>query len=198
MKIDEQGVLHVPLAMFTTLAVLTGLGLWGLLHHWKYLTRTQLRLDQCTGETALELKTKLTEISSANDRIKELRIAEAATTLSPEASAGLRALVEAEALRQEELRASWIVRQGTWSLRSGCGSPGDQTAPLPGLSWHRVVPDTLGEKPLRLEELPSSFHFELKHSPRGSAAEVFRGGSHESNWYARWIAPRELFRPSIY
>jgi len=201
--LNEKGVLHLPLALLAVVLVLTGLALWGLLHRWKSLTQTQLRLDHCTGGAALELKSKLLKISSINAQMERFRDLEAAATLEPSAQEALFVAVNAEAARQDAIRMEWTLKRARWltSAMSGstCGARGDTALPLPVLDWARGVPDELGAVPLRLEELPASFHFEVRHSPRASAAEVYRRGDPDGNlYYAHWVEPRQMFRPSIY
>ena len=58
---NESGILHLPMALLTVIFVVTGLGLWGILHHWKNLAQTQLRLDRCTGETGLGPQVKASD-----------------------------------------------------------------------------------------------------------------------------------------
>jgi hypothetical protein len=205
MILDKRGVLHTPLALMTALAVVTGLSLWMLLHHWKNLTLIQLRLDHCTGEIALDLKSKIHDVSQANEKIKELRLAEvAAAAVDAQAATAVRTLISLQALRQEEIREEWSAKQISWTVTSGCGDPRDRASPLPALQWIREPEDSLGQKPLHLEQLPPSFHFEIKHSPRASASELTRGVQSESSpsssqaWHARWSAPNGLLRPSFY
>jgi hypothetical protein len=222
MILDRKGVLHVPLALMTLLFVITGLSLWALLHHWKTLTQTQLRLDRCTGEAALDLKSKIQNINSANQQIKQFRIAEVAATINPEAAEAIRVLISIEALRQESIRGEWMMKQVSWATTAGCDDFRDHSSPLPSLRWERDPPDALGQRPLHMEDFPHSFHFEIKHSPRASAAEVFQGGQDDSSssqvkgqatglvsglvsnpisgssWHARWIAPNRLFGASFY
>jgi hypothetical protein len=190
--VNERGVLHVPLGLLATLMVLTGLGVWGLLHHWKHLTQTQLRLDRCTGETALDLRSKLQGIASANRQMKELRAAEAAALLAlqPEAANALQVLVEAESIRQETIRATWTVKRATWLIHRGCGSWGDISPPLPSVSWTREPPDYLGPVPLTQDSFSAYYRIEAQHQPRASAAEVFLGNENdETSWHAHWVAP---------
>lgn len=192
---DERGILHVPLALLTVVLLVAGLGIWALLHHWKNLTQTQLRLDRCTGETALELKSKLRKIGKANVRIKAERIAEAVAMVPlPEAAQAMKLVVIAEMAHQEEMRAEWIAKQAKWLLQKGCGAKGDFTLPLPSLKWEREPADELGPNALDLSELPRSFRIEARHSPRASAAEVYRGDKNDepddpTEWKARWIPP---------
>jgi hypothetical protein len=194
---DEAGVLHIPMALVTVLFFVTGMGLWGLLHHWKSLAQTQLRLDRCTGETALELKMKLQTISSANEQMKVLRASEAASP-SPQATAALQLAIEAEVLRQEKARADWAVDRMSWSAVGGCSSHGDSGSPLPDLSWTREPPDALGPQPLNLDELPKAFRIQLNHQPRASAAEVSSGNPYDrTSWHCRWIPPQRFIGASL-
>jgi hypothetical protein len=194
---DESGILHIPMALMTVLFFVTGLGLWGVLHHWKSLAQTQLRLDRCTGETALELKMKLQTIASANEQMKVLRVSEAAA-VTPQATAAFQLAIEAEVLRQEKARADWSVNRMSWTAQSGCGGHGDSGFPLPDLSWTREPPDALGPQPLNLDELPKAFRIQLNHQPRASAAEVSSGNPYDrTSWHARWIPPQKFFGASL-
>jgi hypothetical protein len=136
--LNNRGVMHLPLLVFSMFAVLIGLSLWGLLHHWKDLMDTQLRLDHCTGEVALDLKSKIATVESANRQIKIIRgsIEVAMATAVPTAGATaetipeLQAALTAEVARQEFQRLSWIEKRVTW-VASGCGTKGDLGLPLP-------------------------------------------------------------------
>ena len=152
---NSDGVVHMPLLVFSVFALIIGLSLWGLLHHWKEIMDTQMRLDHRTGETALDLKSKLSTIESANRQIKvirtAIRAAQAAEALTDGASglgiAGLQATLKAEVARQEFQRLSWIKKQVEW-VESGCGAKKDFGFPLPSLRWERDPPDDIGEKAL--------------------------------------------------
>lgn len=199
---NESGILHLPMALLTVIFVVTGLGLWGILHHWKDLAQTQLRLDRCTGETALDLKSKLQTIDSANKQMTALRLSEAAAP-NPATIATIKLAVEAEALRQESARSDWALSRLSWAAQIGCSSRGDSSTPLPALSWTRDPPDALGSQPLRLEELPKSYRIQLTHLPRASAAEVSAGDpndrtSWQISWHARWIPPQRIVGSGIY
>jgi hypothetical protein len=179
--LNDQGVLHLPMAVFSMFAVLIGLSLWGLLHHWKDLMDTQIRLDRCTGEVALDLKSKIATVESANRQITFLRASiEAAHAAAPVTWGAsetpipaLQAAIVLEVARQEFQRLSWIKRQVTW-IASGCGAKGDIPIPLPFLSWERDPPDMIGEQSLDLDSLPKQYRIEAMHLPRKSAALVER------------------------
>jgi hypothetical protein len=208
MKLGNKGVMHIPLLVFSTFGVIIGLSLWGLLHHWKDLMDTQLRLDHCTGEVALNFKSKVTTVESANQQIKVLRAAIeaaiAAEVLTDGASAAgipaLRASLQVEVARQEFQRITWTKKRIEW-VASGCGEKGDVGIPLPSLTWQRDPPDTVGEQAIDLEELPDRFQIEAMHLPRKSAAVVERT-SHAtllqaSNWHAHWAPPRGFLGASL-
>ena len=208
MKLDNKGVMHIPLLVFSTFAVIIGLSLWGLLHHWKDLMDTQLRLDHCTGEVALDLKSKITTVESANRQIKVLRAAIEAAMAAEVPTYGasstaipvLQASLQVEVARQEFQRISWIKKRVEW-VASGCGEKDDFGLPLPSLSWERDPPDTVGEQAIDMEQLSDRFQIEVVHLPRKSAAVVERT-SHASllqasNWHARWAPPRGFLGASL-
>jgi hypothetical protein len=203
MKLDNKGVMHIPLLVFSTFAVIIGLSLWGLLHHWKGLMDTQLRLDHCSGEVALDLKSKMTTVESANQQITAIRGLIVAAMASEVGIAGvpaLQAALQLEVARQEFQRISWMKKQVDWTT-SGCGEKGDLGIPLPSLSWERDPPDEIGEQALDLDEFPDRFQIEVMHLPRKSAAVVERT-SHASllqasNWLARWAPPRGFLGASL-
>jgi hypothetical protein len=206
--LNNRGVMHLPLLVFSMFAVLIGLSLWGLLHHWKDLMDTQLRLDHCTGEVALDLKSKIATVESANRQIKIIRgsIEVAMATAVPTAGATaetipeLQAALTAEVARQEFQRLSWIEKRVTW-VASGCGTKGDLGIPLPSLSWERDPPDTIGEQALNLDLLPDHYRVEAIHLPRKSAAVIERTKNatllQASNWRARWAPPRGFLGASF-
>lgn len=203
MKLNDRGVLHAPLALLSCILILTSLGLWSLLHHWKGLMEIQLHLDHCTGKTAMDLKNKLEEIQRANEHILKLRAAEAAALIAaPETVPALKALVVAEAIRQESLRGLWALKQTEWTLGAGCGERGDFTLPLTSLNWVRSPEDGLGPQAISMSQLPQTFLFQALHSSRAAAAEVFTGG-HENatfvsqSWHARWVSPAGFIRTSF-
>lgn len=199
---NERGILHLPMALLSLLLVVTGLGLWGLLHHWKTLAQTQLRLDRCTGETALDLKRKLHSVASANQHIRELRIAEAAALLlQPEVAEALRVAAIAEAAHQETVRAEWTAKELKWAMQNGCGR-GDISSLLPPMTWTRDLPDELGPQTIDLTEIQGPYRFEIRHFPRASAAEVYVEGDANAlikvpKWRAHWVQPLGILGSSF-
>lgn len=199
---NERGVLHVPMALLSLILVITGLGLWGLVHHWKTLAATQLRIDRCTGETALDLKYKLSSIVSANQHIQELRIAEAAALLlQPDVAEALQVAAYAEFTRQEAIRTEWSVKELKWTAQNGCGK-GDISSLLPPITWKRGPSDELGPQPIDVADLKHSYRFEIVHRPRASAAEVIPEGEKNGilktpKWRARWVQPLGIIGTSI-
>jgi hypothetical protein len=195
--LNEDGILHIPMLMMTTIFVVTSLALWGILHHWKNLVDTQLRLDRCTGEVALNLKSKLQTIAAANRQITALRLTEAMNR-DPRIDAVLQASIAAEALRQEGIRLDWKIHQVGWAGKMGCAERGDHSDPLPSLSWTRELPDELGQRPLNMNDFPSSYRIQVAHLPRASAAEVSLGDSNEeTSWHAEWAPPSRFLRPGL-
>jgi hypothetical protein len=188
---DHRGFLQVPLAMIMGIAVITGLSLWALLHQWKGLVDTQLRLDKCTGEIALNLKSDLGKIKETNIAILALRASIAAAMAVPgaqETVPPLQASLHLVYASQEALRVKWDLKAIQWTMTGGCGIGKDIALPFTPLSWDRPPPDTLGENQIDLESIPDEFRFEAYHLPRKSAATVERNEEND-DWKAHWSQP---------
>jgi hypothetical protein len=53
----------------------SGLGLLGLLRHWRFLVEDQLRLNQRVGSCVLDLQKKIEQVEFLNATIRKLRVA---------------------------------------------------------------------------------------------------------------------------
>jgi hypothetical protein len=205
MILNQRGVLHIPFLLMTLTTTAAGLGLWGLLHDWKSRMDTQLRLDHCTGEIALELKSRLKIVAAENVAISITRAAIVAASSNYVTASSVPALemtLHLEVAHQELQRTLWLIRQVKWIAQRGCGQKGDSALPLPTLSWKRPPPDTTGEQALDLDELPARFSFAAFHLPRISASTVERKSDANAiarslghrQWHVRWVSPVELLR----
>jgi hypothetical protein len=188
MTIDRRGFLQVSLALVMGIAVITGLSFWILLHHWKGLVDTQLRLDKCTGQTALSMKSDLGKLKMTNDSILTLRTSIATAMAVPGAQETVPPLQVALHLvyaSQEAVRVKWDLKAIQWVMIGGCGMNKDVALPFTPLSWDRPPPDTLGENQIDLDSIADEFRFEAYHLPRKSAAVVERNEENE-DWKAHW------------
>jgi hypothetical protein len=195
---QEEGVLQVPLALAMAILLATCFATWGILRHWRHLTETQLRLDQCVAGSALGLRTRLNEIEAVNTRIRELRLALAVAVL-PEAQAPLRAALAVEGAHARLLLRTHDLKRASWVVRRGCGGSGDTAIPLPALPWQETPPDGLGPTPLVWRTgATRELFIQAGHSPRHAAASVFAADTGEKDaiqgWHARWVPPR---RPEV-
>ena len=188
---SEEGSLLVALSMGLTLLLISGLGVWGFLRHWRHLAETQLRLDRCVGGAALELSARQNRIIAVNREIRALRVTRASATLLPAAIPALEAALVAEVVRQEFELTAWRLRSGIWQALGGCDRRADLPTPLPALSWVRDPPDELGPQELRwLGSDSEPLHLQLNHSPRVASAWVFtEGGSSSGPWKSSWTRP---------
>ncbi len=194
---DDRGALSLPMAIALMAIAIAGMGIWGLLRHWRHQVELQLRLDRCVGKTALDLKRSLLAIEGENAEIRRIRIALLALTLEPPAKAALESALLVEVGRQETELALWEGRRLAWLARRGCDGRGDSPVPLPGQSWQRDPPDVNGPQPLRWTlGVGKKLHIELVHLPRAAAAEVTgnrtKGAFHVdvgSDWRANWEVP---------
>jgi hypothetical protein len=175
---NRQGFLHVSLALVMGIAVVTGFSLWVLLHQWKGLVDTQLRLDKCAGQIALDMKSDLGKLESTNEAILPLRASIATAMATPGAQETVPPL-------QVALHLIYMAQEVQWVATGGCGLGKDIALPLTPLSWERPPPDALGENQIDLESIPDEFRFEVYHLPRKAAAVVERNEEDE-NWKAHW------------
>lgn len=195
---NERGALQITLLIALLILGSAGLSTWGVLRHWRKITELQLRLDRCTGEAALALKSLMQDLMTGNSRISALRQSIQAARGFPPSLPPLVAALGLEVANQERIRAGWEIRKAAWLGGVSCKGKGDLPQPLPALRWFREPPDSLGPRPLSWAgPMPEEFRIELGHSPRHSAAVVTRKGilNVTSQWQARWTAPRGLLGP---
>lgn len=192
---NERGALQIPLLLALALVVTSGLLLWGMFRHWRFLVETQLRMDRCTGEVALVLKSTLEAVESGNRRLEALRITFAAASAIPGAQAPVAAAMTAETLKQDASLLRWKALSAAWVGRLRCGDSRDAPEPLPALHWLRPPPDPLGPRPLVWTEgiVPGEFILRLAHAPRISWARIQREKGMTEGWNANWVFPRDRF-----
>ena len=200
-RLGMGGSLQVPLLMAILVVTLSGFGVWGYLRHWRFLVQTQLRLDQCIGKAALEFKDKLNTLIQLNGQMVALRAAVAVAEVSePAAVPPLKLALGILVHQQDGMIALWRLKKLQWLTSRGCGRS-DFPLPLPDFEYLRGPPDSLGPQVLSWRgEMPSSFHFQINHSPRAAAARVRRSSNEESveafivsgHWNAVWSAPRSF------
>ena len=187
----------IPIILGILVTASAGFGVWGMLRHWKGLMETQLRLDRCVAEKAMNLKSTLSSLEQQNTAIEIARASVVAAQLIPgaseEAEAALAILIE----RQDATMQSWELARITWLARRGCGGMSDLPRALPAIPLTRLPPDVIGPNVLKWTEPPelARFQIQLGHRPRAAAAEViksdgeFQNTDHASNWQARWAVP---------
>jgi hypothetical protein len=197
---NESGSFHLPMALSLALIMISSVGVLYVLHDWRSLVETQLRLDRCAGEAALELKGIVETLDSTNLQITALRAAAIPASLTPATKAASDAAIEAEVVWQDFKRLKWQTSQALWLARIKCGNSRDFPAPLPGLDLTRLPPDNLGQQPLTWTHgEPRDLHIEIRHQSREAAAHVFKGAVNvTSTWTAEWTVPsRFAIRPGI-
>ncbi len=184
-----RGSFHLPLCWFVFTFVMVGFGVLGFLRNWRKLVETQLRLNQCVGEVALELRETLNLLGDSNQKINSLRLAIPAARIQPYLLTSLEVALAQIVASQEVLLFRWEIQKRKWFSLQGCGYPGDWAIPLPELSLRRNPPDSIGSQPLQwLGEEPSEFYLQIVHRSRGAAAQVERGSLDKKNkkWSATW------------
>jgi hypothetical protein len=198
---NERGAFLIPLLLLTTLVAVTGFGIWGVMRSWKKQAEIQLRLDECVGKKALELRSMLGTLTSSNTRMKWIRRSAAvAAFLSPEALEAIQAELIAEVALQEGLRLKWRAEGVTAALGRSCN--GLRVLPIryPVLEWARLPPDPIGPQAFEWPESPQdpSFFILLSSSNHQSAAQVERSKDGpqknakniKDRWAARWAGLR--------
>src|SRR5690348_410620 len=101
MKLDEQGIFHLPMAMATFILLASGVLIFGILRDIRHNAENQLRLDRCVAQVARELRSILNSIETDNPRIEMLRDEIAASVEFPVAQATARAALMVVVLHQE-------------------------------------------------------------------------------------------------
>jgi hypothetical protein len=195
-KLNEKGILHIPLGIAFVCLLIFSIGAWGVLRNWRQNAETQLRLDECAGKKTVELRDTLNSIESANQRIKTLRASVGLGTLLPPAAEAAQAALAVQVGLQEAQRARWMMAQVKWLSSRGCGGSGDIPGPIPSLPLTRDPPDALGPQPLRWTSQPEEFAVRIAHRPRRAAAKIVKadsdslGGIVGETWQARWASVR--------
>jgi hypothetical protein len=211
-RLDERGALGAPLLLSLLAICFMGFGTWGILRHWRHAVETQLKLDRCVGEAALELKASLNRIESSNSRMRKERAGVVVTVIAPPIAAALRTVLMLEMAFQEFERLKWEGRRAMWIARGGCGTTHrDWTSLLPAMKWVRPPPDPLGPRPLvwMAPPGPSRLEIRLKEGSRSAGAAVVTGADStgvifgKRTWKAKWIPSgsrftvwRRLLRPN--
>lgn len=187
---DSRGALSLPLALMLLASAVGAFGTLGLMRRWKNLAETQLRLDRCVGDAALELRGALKRIETENLAIRSLRIAQAAADI--EAPGTLVPEITALAVAQDAEIARWRLRQAAWMAMGGCDHKGDLPLPLPSMRWDERLPaDMDGPQALTWTDPDKNFSIQLSHLPRIAAARVkaSEGVLGATNWKASWAVP---------
>jgi hypothetical protein len=193
----QSGYLLVPLVLALMMTALSGLGVWGLLRHWRFAVETQLRINRCLGEVAREFRDVLHSLESANQRIVALRASIVAASVQPWLIPSLEAALSLEVAGQDLIQMKWTARSLKWLVIQGCGHRGDVAMPLPQLKYNRPPPDGVGFQPLEWRgKMPDEFALQLQHSPRYAAAVVKENQngvvSGKSSWIAVWSVPKKV------
>ena len=189
------GALSLPLGALFVVLSLASLGLLGLMQQWRNLTALQLRLDRCTAQTAIALKSNLRSVEATNQIIAKTRLLLAAALIpTPGAVPALRQALIASAAYQEWLRGEWEIRRLGWLTRTGCPELLDRSSPFPKFPWFRDPPDPIGPRPLRwIKGMDHQFRLQLSRKSRSAAAEVSDQGDQQhapAKWKAVWTRPR--------
>lgn len=194
----ESGQMLLTLALALSVAVTAAIGLWSVMHGWRKQVALQLRLDRCSGETALRMVRSLREAERINLGIHAARAGVAANLAAPPAAAPFRVALKALVLRQEWLETEWRARQLAWIARRGCSSGSDIALPLPAFPYSRLPADILGENILVSKGASGKrLLIHLRRSPRRATA-VIEGESNAfaTRWKTRWTSSLELLGSS--
>jgi hypothetical protein len=196
-KLSEDGSFQLPFLLILMCLFLYGLGTWGILRRWNSLVETQLHLDRCVGQTALEFRDLLIRLEEGNQKISFLRgsiVAALPTPAGPKLIPALRTALKLVVLGQDGLQLKWKMKQGKWRTLGSCGKWEDHASPLPQLKYIRPSPDVIGPLPLQWIDMPFEFHFHVWRSPRHAAARVRK---EEESWKAQWSIPPVRMWPNF-
>lgn len=193
----ERGALSVPLLLSLVAISLMGFGTWGVMRRWRHLTETQLRLDRCVGDVALELKGTLNRIERANGRMRKARALNIPLSLlNPPAAEALKKLLMLQSALQDLEQFRWQARRARWLVQKGCGDAGKLMAPLPAMDWKRPPDDPLGPMPLQWIGANRRLQILLFESSRSAVAAIEAESINmtgeligEYSWKAAWTRP---------
>jgi hypothetical protein len=173
----------VLMAIFTG-----GFGVWSVMRNWRFHVETQLRLNQCVGKTALQLKSTLFSIENSNSRIKKLRMAiRAAQVAQPPLVPALQGALTLQVVQQETELIQWRHTQFKWIRARGCGGWRDRAQLLPTLHYYREPPDLVGPQELKWTGIvPVSLWIKVQNGSRVSGARVYEDNESSSRWKAFW------------
>ena len=203
-RLGDHGSLSIPMLLGLLALSAFLFGNYFLVRDLRLQVERQLRLDRCTGEAALALKSRLMKIESSIPRFRALKLAVIAATALPETLPVAKAALRAEYLWQESTRLGWETARTGWLIRPACGETGGAFSirfPYPAFPWIRDPEDAIGPGELRLsmasktaetfEESSEKFRLEVQARARSSAAvvEKKKSGNIDSNWKARWAVP---------
>lgn len=205
----DKGSIQPLFIIILLITCISGMGIWGVFRHWRFLVELQFRLNQCVGSHALALKDSLNSIESQNQKIIEIRAAISSARAIPHLLAPLELAASSAALDQEITLARWGEKQIQWLASRGCDRKRDFAVPLPSLLYQRYPPDELGIQPLHWVGLGTpEFYLQISHSPRHAAAKVSKKNeitkyipiqsTFPHHWQAQWSPPFSNTRTSFY
>ncbi|MEN9723915.1 MAG: hypothetical protein RJB38_1901 [Pseudomonadota bacterium] len=189
---QPSGLLILPLALALGLAVMAAIGFFVISQRWTHQVAIQLRLDHCTGSSAVTFRNHLNSLEEKNRKIRALRLGVAAAEASanPALAESLRTTISILAKSQDLERGQWKKRQLEWWTASQCQTDSWRRSPLPEAKAHRAPPDPLGENPLDIHwPDPPHWRIRLTHQNRISESYVYRNRkTPTSEWTASWRA----------
>lgn len=189
-----RGSISVILMLFLIMFVSCILGGMVLLGRWHRIVNIQIRLDECAGRTALEMRKLLNFIEAQNSRIKIYRAAVVSSVAFPAAIPYLKKILQIEAVVRKAYITSWKINKATSSVIGACGRVSDRVLRFPDLPWSEIPPDWIGAKPLewatpsvRREE--TELRILIFRHPRYGGAKV-RVHEQTNDWIAEWAGIR--------
>jgi hypothetical protein len=187
---NDQGALLIPLLLLTMIVAVSGFGIWGLLRSTRKQTEIQLRLDECVGRKAQELKSLLKTLTASNTRMKWVRRSAVVALLAPDALEAIQAELEIELALQEGLRLKWQAQSLVAVAGKACPQVQALALRYPLLNWNRLPPDAIGPQAFEWEEPSPEFDFLFVASPHQSAATVKGALNEKDRWIAEWTGLR--------
>ncbi|MGK5089356.1 hypothetical protein WDW86_17535 [Bdellovibrionota bacterium FG-2] len=194
---NSKGVMHVPMALAVTALMFLAFGVWGALRTHRLRVETQLRMDRCVKQKAIELRDLLGLIAKTNDMIWTLRMGKVPLTaigFGDMDELGMQGLV----IYQDLLTAAWEFERKKWWLSRGCDRSGDKAVDLPELKTWRDQDDLLGPQKLQWQgPWPEEFYIELRHAHVRSTVRVFQREAEydeddPANWRAEWSTAKKV------